>query len=121
MNFLHLAPFDSDVNNTGVDICTDPGFPFPSSVAVPGATDVYYGQQTGYLLAPVGLYNLRVTQKGSSCATVLLDLPPFNILDGTKLTIILYGGANGHPLDSLVIVEAPGVMHVYLPLLQKAP
>ncbi|MEZ4727438.1 MAG: hypothetical protein R3E79_09920 [Caldilineaceae bacterium] len=106
---LHLAPFDSDVENTAVDICTESGDP------VDGLTDLVYLEQSGYIPLPPGEYDWTVATPG--CDTVALDLPPFTLQSGTVLTLLVVGGDN-QPLSSVLLVDRGGLQYfVYLPII----
>jgi len=106
---LHLAPFESDVENTAVDICTE------SDEPVDGLTDLVYLEQSGYISLPPGEYDWTVATPG--CDTMLLDLPPFTLQPGTVLTLLIVGGDN-QPLSSVLLVDRGEVQYyVYLPLI----
>jgi CYTH domain-containing protein len=89
----HLAPFDADINNTKVDICTDDG------TIVTGLADVpYKGYTDPYLSLPAGDYDLKITQAGSSCATTYLDLPSIRLAEGDITDLFAIGDIANLPL-----------------------
>lgn len=107
---IHLAPFDSNVAATAVDICTQSGNP------VTGLTGLVYLAQSGYLTLPPGPYDWTVATPG--CGAVKLDLPAFTLQPGMVLTLLVIGGGN-QPLSSVLLVEQAGQAYFYLPLIAK--
>ena len=107
---IHLAPFDSTIANTMVDICTEAGAP------VAGFTGLVYLEQSGYQPLPVGPYDWTVETPG--CGTVALDLPPFTLQSGAALTLLITGGGN-QPLTSVLLVDRTGQGFFYLPLIAR--
>jgi hypothetical protein len=107
---LHLAPFDSDLANTAVDICTQTGDP------VAGLTDLVYLAQSGYITLPPGQYDWTVSTPG--CGIVALDLPAFALQPGMVLTLLVVGGGN-QPLSSVLLVDRAGQSYLYLPIVAK--
>lgn len=105
---LHLAPFDADLADTAIDICTQAGDP------VAGFTDLVYLEQSGYSTLPPGTYDWAVGTPG--CATVLLDLPAFTLGGGSVLTLLIVGGGD-QPLTSVLVVDREAVTYSYLPLI----
>lgn len=107
---LHLAPFDANIANTAVDICTQAGAP------IAGFTSLVYLAQSGYQPLPVGQYDWTVATPG--CGTIALDLAPFTLQSGTALTLLIVGGGN-QPLTSVLLVDRGGQSFSYLPILFK--
>ena len=111
VNFVHVAPFATDLIDTGIEICTDDGS------IVRGY--IYYQQNTGYMSLPMGKYDWMIAAADSDCQDVLLDLPRFSVLDGTRLSLVFFGDDDMQPLDSLIIVEQVGSMDLYFPWAAK--
>lgn len=107
---IHLAPFDSTIANTTVDICTEAGAP------VAGFTGLVYLEQSGYQPLPVGPYDWTVSTPG--CGTEVFDLPPFTLQSGAALTLLLVGGDN-QPLTSVLLVDRAGQILFHLPIIFK--
>lgn len=108
---LHLAPIAVDLNDTEIDICTESGDP------VAGFAGLVYLENSGYQLFSPGSYDWFVGTPG--CATELLDLPPFLLAPGGASTLLVVGGANGQPLNSLFVIDLLGRMHQrYLPIVR---
>ena len=107
---IHLAPFNNNIANTAVDICTQAGAP------VAGFTNLVYLEQSGYQPLPVGSYDWTVETPG--CGTVALDLPPFTLQSGAALTLLITGGGN-QPLTSVLLVDRTGQGFFYLPLIAR--
>lgn len=108
---LHLAPFDTNLANTAVDICTEAGAP------VVGLTDLVYLEQSGYSTLTPGVYDWTVSTPG--CTTVVLDLPAFTLKAGSVLTLLIVGGGN-QPLNSVLLVDREaGAFAVNLPIIYR--
>lgn len=107
---IHLAPFDTNVADTAVDICTQSGNP------VPGLTGLVYLAQSGYVTLTPGPYDWTVATPG--CGAVALDLPAFTLQPGMVLTLLVVGGGN-QPLTYVWLVDQAGLQSVYLPLVTK--
>lgn len=114
INVIHAAPIDSDINNTAIDICDA-----ESSSKVGGP--LVYGEQTGYEEIALGDYMWFVAPAGTDCGSNLHDISPFPIYAGTTLSVVIYGGANGYPLTSVVIAGAEGQRIQFLPIMQYVP
>ena len=113
MTIGHLAPFDSNVNATAVDICTDSG------VAIPGLTGIKYPQVAANLVLNPGPYNLKITVAGTSCATTAIDLPPFRLFAGEIADAFAIGlGTTIYPLE-LVSTTGLYTQVGYLPIIGK--
>ena len=111
VNIIHLAPFASDLIDTGIQVCDTAGNPVTSYI--------YYQQQTGYLYLAMGTYDWVVAEAGSNCSVLLpgLDIPPFFVADGTRLTLLIFGDDDNQPLDSMLLVERVGKTHYRFPLM----
>lgn len=107
---IHLAPFDNNIADTAVDICTQAGAP------VTGFTGLVYLEQSGYQPLPIGPYDWTVATPG--CGAVALDLPPFTLQSGAVLTLLIVGGGN-QPLTSVLLVDRAGQSFFYLPLVVR--
>ncbi|MCE7985156.1 MAG: DUF4397 domain-containing protein [Caldilinea sp. CFX5] len=107
---LHLAPFDNDIADTAIDICTQAGAP------VTGFTGLVYLEQSGYQPLPAGPYDWTVSTPG--CGTGMLDLPPFTLQSGAALTLLIVGGGN-QPLTSVLLVDRAGRTFFYLPIIVR--
>jgi hypothetical protein len=114
INVLHLAPFDPDPANTAVLICNDAD---DSQVAGP----LQYGEQSGYVELYLGEYDWYLAPAGAGCGTVALDLEPFTMFGGSKLSLVVFGGANGYPLESVLIVGVLGQNTQLAPLVRNQP
>lgn len=111
VNILHLAPFASEVIDTGIQICDTDGNPVTSYL--------YYQQQTGYLTLPMQTYRWVVAEAGSNCTVPLvgLELPPIFVADGTLLTLLIIGDNSNMPFDSVLQVERLGEARYNFPLM----
>ena len=109
----HLAPFDSNVNATAVDICTDSG------VAIPGLTGIKYPQVAANLVLNPGPYNLKITVAGTSCARTAIDLPSFRLFAGEIADAFAIG--TGAPAFPLKFVTTTGLYTQarFLPIIGK--
>jgi uncharacterized surface protein with fasciclin (FAS1) repeats len=81
----HLAPFAATLDGTRVDICTDAGAVFG------GLANIPYKAVTDYIALPGGIYDLNIALAGTSCATVALDLPPFQLRPGQVAEVLAIG------------------------------
>jgi hypothetical protein len=79
----HLAPFASPESATAVDICTADNAP-----VIEGLT---YLSSTEYLELPPAIYDLKIAVSGSDCATVALDLAPFQLRAGQIVDVFARG------------------------------
>ena len=113
MTIGHLAPFDSNVNATAVDICTDSG------VAIPGLTGIKYPQVAANLVLDPGPYNLKIAVAGTNCAATAIDLPPFRLFIGEIADAFAIG--TGAPAFPLELVTTTGLYTVveYLPIIRN--
>lgn len=111
VNIIHVAPFASELIDTGIQICDVYGLSVTNYL--------YYQQESGYLNLPFGTYDWYVAEAGSSCGAPLpgLDMPPFFVADGTRLAIVIFGDIVNQPLDSMVLIERFGEARYLLPLM----
>lgn len=114
INIFHLAPFDAVPANTAIVICRDAD---DAQVAGP----ISYGEQSGYMKLYLGVYDWYVATEAAGCGTPLLDLEPFTMFGGSNLTLIIYGGANGYPLESLLSVNVMGNQTQFSPIIRNQP
>ena len=112
VNVLHLAPFDADVANTGVEVC--------DTADNPVSDVLYYEDETGYETLPVGTYNWKVALAGSNCTNVPLEIPSFRLKDQQRLLIIIYGDITNQPLNLVFVIVDAGRETTYLPLFYRA-
>ena len=111
VNILHVAPFDADLINTGIQICDADG----NTVS----DYLYYQQQTGYVTLPMGIYDWYIGPAGDDCQTMVLDIPVFNLGAGGQLLLIIFGDGDNQPLDVMLFVERAGQFVYYLPHMLK--
>lgn len=106
---VHYAPFAS--SGTEVDICTEGGTAVLSNVPYKAFTDPY-------LELPAGLYDLKVTAGGSSCGTLLFDIPLIRLADGAVATIFAVGGANEF---APTVITTPDLtpLQIFMPIIVK--
>ncbi len=96
LRFTHLAPVAADINSTKVDICTN------LNVVVPGLAGIAYkGFTDPYLPLLPGDYKLKITQAGSSCAVVLIDLPSIRLATGDIVDVFAIGDVIDQPLAAV--------------------
>jgi hypothetical protein len=110
LNVIHAAPIDSDINNTALDLCNT-----ADDAKVSGP--LLYGEQTGYQSLDMGAYDWCVAAAGN-CGSSLFDIPTFEIRAGTRFSLVIYGGANGQPLATVLIVEDAGKAVRLLPIIR---
>lgn len=113
----HLAPFDSTLANTAVDIYDD-----ISNTAI--LTDVVYGAITNYMPMAPGTYDLSI--RLASDGTTVLDLRTVDIADGDYVTAIAAGDGANQPLDVYAIAgmgDLPSLLvyKYFLPIIIAAP
>jgi len=70
----HYAPFASTVAGTAVELCNDA----TQTVLAP----VVYGQNSGYVQFPAGIYDLSIALPGTNCTQTAFDLPPLQFNAG---------------------------------------
>ncbi|MBX3059770.1 MAG: DUF4397 domain-containing protein [Anaerolineae bacterium] len=106
---VHYAPFAS--SGTEVDICTEGGTAVLSNVPYKAFTDPY-------LELPAGLYDLKVTAAGSSCGTLLFDIPLIRLADGAVASIFAVGGANEF---APTVITTPDLtpLQIFMPIIVK--
>jgi hypothetical protein len=107
---LHLAPLATDIADTAIDLCD------VEDVPVVGLSGLVYGENSGFLPFAAGAYDWYVGSPG--CNAELLDLPPFLLGPDSAVTLLIVGGANGQPLNSILTVDRVGQIYgIYLPLI----
>ncbi|HAJ37245.1 MAG TPA: hypothetical protein DCL15_16365 [Chloroflexi bacterium] len=88
----HYAPFASTVPGTAVELCNDA----TQMVLAP----VVYGQNSGYVQFPAGIYDLSIAVPGTNCAQKAFDLPPLQFNAGEFYDAFAIGKNNAaFPLD----------------------
>lgn len=88
----HYAPFASTVPGTLVDLCND--------ATKTALAPVVYGQNSGYLQLPAGIYDLSIALPDTNCAQTAFDLPPLQFNDGEFYDAFAIGKNNAaFPLD----------------------
>lgn len=102
---IHLAPFDPDVANTAVDICTEANLP------VTGFTNLVYLTETGLQTFAAGNYDWKVSKPG--CGATIVDIAPFTLFAGGRLTLQIIGDGTNQPISTVLIVEDLGLTHIY--------
>lgn len=110
----HLAPFAANVNDTAVDICTDTGTPVLSNVKYPDVA--------ANLVLDPGLYDLKITVAGTSCAATAIDLPAFRLAQGDVSDAFAIGSTlSGEPfgLDVVTISGLRPAWEQYLPIISR--
>ncbi|WP_154224639.1 DUF4397 domain-containing protein [Marinicella rhabdoformis] len=90
VRIVHSAPFAMDLADTAVSIRTDDGF------IVAGLSSVEFGQNSGYLELPTGMYDLNVSTPDGS--TRLIDLAPVFLNDGDIITVFATGDITNQDL-----------------------
>ncbi|HHY55516.1 MAG TPA: DUF4397 domain-containing protein [Chloroflexi bacterium] len=88
----HYAPFAGTVPGTLVELCNDA----TKSVLAP----VVYGQNSGYVQFPAGIYDLSIAAPTTNCAQTVFDLPPLQFNAGEFYDAFAIGKNNAaFPLD----------------------
>lgn len=97
---VHLAPFAADPG-TAVTVTVE-GSP------VPGLTDIEYGDSSqGYATLPAGgTYEVGLVPAGSTSPVFTKTL---TVMDGNAYSAVAVGGANGQPLDILLLEDEASV------------
>jgi hypothetical protein len=114
VRIVHLAPFAAELDDTRVDICTQDGQVVDGLTGIP-----YKGFTDPYLELPTGSYDLIVAAAGSSCETILIDLPAFHLDEGEILSVFATGDGLNFPPSAVFFPEQ--VMYkIYLPLVFKS-
>jgi hypothetical protein len=109
---VHVAPFDADIANTAIDICTETNTP------VTGFTGLTYLSQSGYLTFPAQAYDWKVATPG--CGATLVDIPPFNLHAGGVVTLYIVGDGANQPLTTVLSIEVLGLGEIrYLPIIAQ--
>lgn len=99
LRVAHLAPFAMDPG-TAVTVTLD---------GTPVLTNFEFAESTAYLTVPAGEHLVEVWAGGAVAISATVDL-----MDGMDYSAIAAGGANGHPLQLLAVVNdntAPAAGH----------
>ena len=111
VRIVHLAPFAADLSATEVDICTEEGTAILTNVPYKGFTDPY-------LELPAGLYDLKITAAGTSCGTMLIDIPLVALREGQNATVVAIGdGVNFVPTVTSNVDLTP--VQIFLPVVNN--
>jgi hypothetical protein len=103
LRIVHTAPFTENIADTAVSIRTDDGD------LVAGLSDVRFGDNSGYLELPVGLYDLNVATPDG--LTRLIDLAPITLNDGDIFTVFAIGNGVDQELGFYAIsADGSGLM-----------
>jgi hypothetical protein len=103
----HYAPFAATGPATAVDICND-----DTDQPVLPLVGVQYGQNSGWLALPVGIYDLSIAIAGTNCSSTALDLPAIALLGGKNYDLYAIGGANNWPVQYASITGLDVPAHV---------
>jgi hypothetical protein len=91
----HFAPFDEDIDDATVDICTD-----DDTILV---SDLTYKEVTDYLSLTAGDYDLKLAEAedddDDDCEEVLLNLPSIRLSDGEIVELFAIGDDDNQPLQ----------------------
>lgn len=79
----HLAPFAPVPAQTAVDICLENG--------VILYADVRFPKVVANIVLPPAVYDLRVARHGTSCETLVIDVPPFRLEAGDNRDVFVIG------------------------------
>lgn len=107
---IHAAPLAAAINDTAVDVCTNDG------AVVSGLDGLTYLDNASVFVSP-GSYDLLVAKAGTNCATVVLDLAPFNLINQQEVVLVLTGDGTNQPVDALLLVTTAGSSVYYLPIM----
>ncbi len=113
VTFIHAAPTSASLPATAVDVCDENGALVNAKLA-----GVLYGE-TVSLTAPLGTYDWKVTVAGSNCATLVVDVPSFQLLYDTVQLVIVIGDDVNQPVDVIVTTPVVGTFRSYLPLVEN--
>lgn len=91
IRLTHLAPFAPTAAATAIDVCTGAGTP------ITGLTNIAYGDSTGYVSLPPGIYDWQIAAAGTNCSTPL-NLPPFSLAAGQVADTFAIGLLNNPEL-----------------------
>ncbi|WP_395373119.1 DUF4397 domain-containing protein [Marinicella sp. W31] len=90
IRIVHAAPFDAVLANTAVSVRDD------NDNIIGGLGNVEFGQFSGYLEVPAGVYDLKIATPDGS--TTLIDIAPVNLAAGTVVTVFAIGNGSNLPL-----------------------
>ncbi len=94
VNFVHLAPFDTDTSITVAISNTSSLLQF---------NNISIGDATGYLSLPKGASQFTVMPSGNVTPTIDSLL---NFADKTDYSVVAIGGSNGNPLEFLQLTDS---------------
>jgi hypothetical protein len=125
LRLAHAAAIGATIPETLVDVCSQDGQPFQ-----PGSNGLRYFRTTAYRQLPAAEYDLKITRRTSdtACAgSLLLDLPPWPLPEGTATTLYLVGDGVNQALngftfaDGLLMDEPPPPVEsrAYIPALLR--
>lgn len=113
VRIVHFAPFDPDLADTALDICTETNQP------VAGFTGLVYRSATSYQTFSTGVYDWKVTRPG--CGATVVDVPPFTLFNGARLTLNIIGDSVNQPLGTILTVDDIGFpTNLYLPNIRRS-
>jgi uncharacterized surface protein with fasciclin (FAS1) repeats len=94
LRLTHFAPIAATIPATAVDVCV-------VGSTTPVAANFQY-KQSAILNLPAGTYDTFVAAPGSSCATVLFDIPPFSLTAGQIAYLYAVGDNTNQPAGAVV-------------------
>ena len=95
LRVVHAAPFAANIADTAVSIRTDGG------AVVGGLDDVEFGDNSGFLEVPAGMYDLQVATVDGSMS--LINPAPVMLPEGTVVTVFAVGDGANQPLGITAI------------------
>jgi hypothetical protein len=112
ITFVHAAPFDADVNMTGVDVCTD------EDEIVPGLDDIVYGEARTLFFDP-DWFDWKIAVPGTNCLNVLVDIEPFSLGYNAVKVLVFSGDGVNQPLDVIDVLAREGGGVIFMPVLAR--
>lgn len=103
LRLTHFAPIAATLPATAVDICA-------AGSTTPVAAGLRY-KQSGLLNLPAGYYDTFAAAPGTSCGTLLFDIPPFSLTAGQIAYIYAVGDITNLP--PTVVVQGVTLGTVY--------
>ena len=103
VRLAHFAPIAATLPATAVDICA-------AGSTTPVAAGLRY-KQSGLLNLPAGYYDTFAAAPGTSCGTLLFDIPPFSLTAGQIAYIYAVGDITNLP--PTVVVQGVTLGTVY--------
>jgi len=110
ITFIHVAPFDSDVQATAVDVCTETG------EVVDELSGLNYGQSATSTFDP-DLFDWEVAPAGANCLNPLADIAAFGLAYGGQAVLVFSGDGAKQPLEVFQVTLLPGGPNLFLPLI----